>query len=95
MKFIALEIENSNAASEDFQPHLKAEAQHVWDLQQQGFIRETYFRSDQHTAVLVLECENLSHAKQITAAFPLVQLGLIHFDIIPLTPYTGFSRLFA
>jgi hypothetical protein len=26
---------------------------------------------------------------------PLVQAGLTSFDIIPLAPYSGFSRLFA
>lgn len=95
MKFIALEVEEPNASAEDFQPHLKAEALHVWDLQQQGIVREAHFRSDQHTAVLVLECDDLAQAREVTSNFPLVKLGLIHFEIIPLIPYTGYSRLFA
>jgi hypothetical protein len=94
MKFIALEIEKANATAADFEPHLKNEARHVWELQQQGVIREIYFRADQHTAVLILECESLSHAQELLSSFPLVQQGLIHFDIIPLIPYSGFSRLF-
>ena len=94
MKFIALEIENANANAAEFEPHLRNEAQHVWELQQQGIIREAYFRADQHTAVLVLECESLSDAQELLASFPLVGQGLIHFDIIPLVPYSGFSRLF-
>ncbi len=95
VKFIALEIESPNATAADFEPHLRDEARHVWDLQQQGLVREAYFRSDQHTVVLVLECESLAQAQALTAAFPLVQQGLIHFDIIPLIPYAGLSRLFA
>jgi len=95
MQFIALEVENPNANAEDFQPHLKAEALHVWELQQQGTVREVHFRSDQHTAVLFLECDNLAQAEEVTSCFPLVKAGLIHFEIIPLTPYTGYSRLFA
>ena len=95
MQFIALEIETPTASSEDFEPHLKAEAQHVWKLQQQGLIREAYFRVDQHTAVLILECANLTEALELTSGFPLVQHGLIRFDIIPLAPYSGLSRLFA
>ena len=94
MKVIALEIENPSAGSDGFQPHLEAEAQHVWDLQQQGVIREIYFRPDQHTAVLVLECDSLEHAKELTSAFPLVVHGLIDFELIPLAPYSGFARLF-
>lgn len=94
MQFIALEVEMPTASPEDFEPHLKAEAQHVWELQQRGLIRGAYFRSDQHTAVLMLECANLAEAQQLTGGFPLVQRGLIRFDIIPLAPYSGFSRLF-
>jgi hypothetical protein len=94
MKFIALEIEKANATAAEFEPHLRNEARHVWELQQQGIIREAYFRADQHTAVLVLECESMLHAQKLISSFPLVQQGLIHFDIIPLVPYSGFSRLF-
>ena len=54
MKFIALEIESPNTSTADFEPHLRDEAQHVWNLQQQGIVREAYSRSDQHTAVLNL-----------------------------------------
>jgi hypothetical protein len=94
MKFIALETESPNATAEEYAPHLKAEARHVWELQQQGIVREAYFRADRHTAVLVLECEDIARARELTSHFPLVRQGLISFDIIPLVPYSGYSRLF-
>lgn len=94
MKIIALEVEQPNVASEDFLPHLDAEARHVWELQQRGVVREAHFRADRHTAVLILECDSLAQAEALTAAFPLVREGLIHFDLIPLIPYSGFARLF-
>ena len=95
MKFIAMEIESPNARRADFGPHLRSEAQCLWDLQQQDVVREAYFRADQHTAVLILECESLDQAQEFTSSLPLVQRGLIRFDLIPLAPYSGFSRLFA
>ena len=95
MKLIALEIENTGAPVEQFAPYLKDEALAVWELQQEGLIREAYFRADQHTAVLILECEDVSHAQTLLESLPLVRQGLIHFEIIPLAPYSGFSRLFA
>jgi muconolactone delta-isomerase len=95
MKFLALEVESPNLVSSDFEPYLREEAKHVWELQQQGIIREAYFRADRHTAVLVLECDDLAQARDITASFPLVRQGLIHFEIIPLVPYSGLARLFA
>jgi hypothetical protein len=93
MKLLALEREITGE-SETFQPFLKAEAVRVWELYQSGLLREVYFRADQHTAVLVLECMDEAAARDILDTLPLVKAGLIMFDIIPLVPYSGFARLF-
>ena len=94
MKILALETEAKGTTSEDFQPHLEPEARKVWELQQQGFIREIYFRADETSAVLVLEAENIEHARQILNELPLVKHRLICFELIPLRAYPGFQRLF-
>lgn len=93
MKIIALERELPGATSEQFQPHLKAETVQVIDLIQADVLREIYFRQDRPEAVLVLECIDLQHAEDILGTLPLVQQGLITFDLIPLKPYPGFARL--
>jgi hypothetical protein len=93
MKLLALERELVHEA-DAFRPYLKAEARKVWELYQAGVLREFYFRADQHTAVLVLECADESAARDLLAALPLVEAGLIAFEIIPLIPYSGFARLF-
>ena len=94
MKVIALEIENEGLTSADFQPYLKDEAEAVWELYKKNIIREIYFREDQPTAVLILECKDTAEAESILAQLPLVKKGLIKFDILPLKPYPGFERLF-
>lgn len=94
MKYIAMEHEVADATAEDFQPHLKAEAAHLWHLYQEGVVRESYFRADQHTAVLMLECEDEAAVCEALDSLPLVRAGLISFEIIPLMPYSGFARLF-
>ena len=94
MKLLALEKEVPGFTPEHFQPHLEAEAAAAWQLYQAGVIREMYFRADASEAVLILECADVEHAKQILDSLPLVQAGLITFDVIPLRPYSGFSRLF-
>lgn len=81
--------------AEQFKPHLGAEAAKVWELYQADVIRELYFRGDVHCAVLILECSDVEEASRVLRTLPLVREGLIAFDIIPLIPYTGFSRLFA
>ena len=94
MKFLALEIEKPGLQEEDFTPYLEPEAQRAWELYQQGVFRELYFRADRHLAVLVLEAESQPAARQALDSLPLVSAGLIDFEIIPLAPYPGFSRLF-
>jgi hypothetical protein len=95
MKFLALERESPDATAEAFRPLLKDKARAVWELQQSCALREIYFNADQHTAVLVLECSDIETARQLLTALPLVQSGLITFDVIPLVPYDGYARLFA
>ena len=95
MKFLALENEIPGAAPSRFGPLLKPEAVRVWELYKSGLIRELYFRADRSEAVLVLECTDLEQAREAMASLPLVQEGLIAFEIIPLVPYPGFARLFS
>jgi muconolactone delta-isomerase len=94
MKILALENELPGVSPEAFQPLLKAEAMRIWELQQSGRLRETYFRSDRSAAVLVLECKDVDEAQKLLSTLPLVTAGLITFDIIPLAPYNGLARLF-
>jgi hypothetical protein len=94
MKILALEQEIPGADGNAFAPHLEAEARRVWELTQEGVIREIYFRSNRDSAVLVLECNNLDEARQILETLPLVSEGLITFELIPLKPYPGYARLF-
>jgi muconolactone delta-isomerase len=95
MKFLALEHERTGVRESKFTPYLAAEARSVWELYQSGTIRELYFRADRTCAVLILECPDIDSARASLATLPLVQADLIDFEIIPLVPYPGFSRLFA
>ena len=95
MKILAMEVEAENIQPEQYRPHLKAEARGVWELYQNGTIRELYFRADRSEAVLILECQDVGEAQEKLRSLPLVQAGLITFEIIPLVPYPGFARLFS
>jgi muconolactone delta-isomerase len=95
MKILALECDVPGIADDRFtEDILKEEAARAWDLHQAGVIRELYFRADRQAAVLVLECEGVKEAHTVLGTLPLVRDGLIGFDIIPLTAYPGFARLF-
>lgn len=94
MKILALEHELPAATSEAFQRFAADEARKVWELHQAGLIRELYFRAEESSAVLVLECVTLEEASRILAELPFVREKLITFELIPLRAYPGFARLF-
>lgn len=93
MKIIALEKEIPGISNGDFKPLLRDETKKVIELYEKGIIREIYFRSDVNEAVLILECDDVEQAKDYLGTLPLVKHKLIDFDLIPLKPYPGFSRL--
>jgi hypothetical protein len=95
MKILAIEKELPDTTPEQFAPLLKAEALRVWELYQSGAVREIYFSQEEHSAVIILECDDLSQAKTLLQTLPLVQAGLIRFDLTTLVPYPGFGRLFS
>lgn len=95
MKLLALERELPGVTPDQCAPHLRAEAAMLWRLVQEGTVREAYFRQDRSAAVLVLECADAAEAEQALSRLPLVEAGLIAFDVLPLIPYPGFSRLFS
>jgi hypothetical protein len=95
LKFLSLEIENYLVEWKNVDPDLlKAEARCLYDLQQASVIRQVYFREDTKSAVIEWECVSISEVKEFIGTFPLVMAGMIHFEIIPLIPYSGYSRLF-
>jgi len=95
MKILAIERDVEDATNAQFEPHLKAESARAWELYQSGIIREMYFRCDREEAILILECPSESEAERVLQTLPLVKAGLINFEIIPLTAYPGFARLFS
>ena len=93
MKIIAIEREGANPG--DPSPALlRAEAAAAWRLHMQGVIRQAWFTVDTNDAVLELECPSAEEASKMLAELPLVAAGVIRFDLLPLRPYDGFSRLF-
>jgi hypothetical protein len=96
MKIIVLAKRRPEVAVETIRPHIKAEIEAVWRLYAQGIVREFYARADQGgPAVLIVEGETVEGARQALATLPLVEMGLLDLDLIPLAPFAGLSQLFA
>jgi hypothetical protein len=95
VKILAIEHALPDVRDDQFTAALlQAEAHRAWELLQTGVIRELYFRADRDEAVLVLECTNVVEALKVVNTLPLVREKLIEFELIPLTAYPGFARLF-
>lgn len=94
MKILALEAENPEPPQKEMQPYLIEEAQTAWRLMQTGIIRDIYFRADDHTAVIMMETQDIDEAVEKLDELPLVREGFIRFDVMQLDPYDGFARLF-
>lgn len=92
MKFLATEIEIDGVDWKNSEGILKEEAKVALSLFEKGLIREMYFDED-NCAVLMLECSSKTEAEETLSQLPLVQEGMIKFEIRELKPYTGFSRL--
>lgn len=94
MRILAIEKELGKPLEGDTKELLAREARQAWELYQQGIFREIYFIQDRPIAVIIMEAHDADEAKKALASLPLVEGGYIDFDIIPLKPYPGFSRLF-
>ena len=78
-----------------FVPHLKAESQRAWELHAAGVFRSMHARKDMRGVVGMMEAADLAEAQKAIDSLPLVQIGVLKVDIIPLGPYVGYERLFA
>jgi hypothetical protein len=92
MKFLAIEKEITSESVAFTGELLREESYRVHQLYLAGILREIYFNDD-HCAVLMLECEGREVAEQTLASLPLVQNGLIRFELMELKPYTGYERI--
>ncbi len=95
MRILAVEVEIRGASTDGFARYAREEAARLWDLVQEGVVRETWFRSDREAAVLMLECQDLADAQERLSRLPYVAHGLIRFELTGLRAYPGFARLFA
>ncbi len=95
MKLLAMDKLVPGANPEKIHPLMRDEAAKAWELYMAGVLREIYFRQDHPGVVLILECADIQEAREHINTLPLVQQGLVDFDIIPLGPFAPFAELFA
>src|SRR5216684_910934 len=95
MKILVMPRPIEGVSREELLQHAAAEVRAVWELYEQGICREFYTRANEPgRVVMMFESASMEAAKEALATLPFAQLHLIDFDVIPLAPFTGLSRLF-
>ena len=95
MKFIAVSYRPEGTTDEKKAPQKVPEALRAWELYKEGVFRELYWRTDgKPGVVLVLEGDSIEDINKALNSLPMVAGGTLAFDVIPVTPYPHFERLF-
>ena len=98
MKFMIFLIVTKDNPDVNWKHHdsiLREEAQTVWNLQKNNIIRNIWFTVAKRDAVLILEEESEERVRGIINELPLIKNNLILYELIELTAYDGYERLFA
>jgi hypothetical protein len=95
MKILVLPKPIEGVRREALEQHAAEEIRAVWDLYAHGIVREFYVRAaEPGRVVLLLEAASVEAARDVLGTLPFAQLHLIDFDVIPLAPFVGLTRLF-
>ena len=95
MKVLVIGYPRSGVRWEHIAPYVGEQARGVWERYESDQVREFYLRADHRPGiVLVLECDDVTEAERLVAAFPISEADLLNFEVIPLRPYMGFRALF-
>jgi hypothetical protein len=95
VKVLAIGHAQIGVGWEHIAPYVGEEARRMWELYETDRVREFYLRADHRPGVvLVLECDDVMEAEHLVVKLPIVEAGLLAFEVIPLRPYVGFTELF-
>lgn len=87
MKVFAYNHTLPGVTLDDMRPYFQQEAQHAWELEKAGILRDNYLRLDRPTAAVMFETADVDEARRYISEFPMVRAKLIEFDFVGLSPY--------
>lgn len=94
MQVLALSRRLEGTTPEKLAAHAADEARVAWQLHTEGLLRSVHLCPERPGSVIVLECASLDEARATLQRLPMVQAGLIAFDVSRMLPYTGWAALF-
>jgi uncharacterized protein YciI len=90
MKFFVIANRRPQFAPEEFAPHLEVESRRARQLYAENTLREIHSRTDGKGAILVLEAADQAAAEAVMNSLPLVEKGMLEYEIHEVQPYRGF-----
>jgi hypothetical protein len=94
MKFLAMSRRCIGATDEMVAAHAVTEALQAFKLMRANVFEQMYFSTDWKGAVLIVHADSREAAEGVLRTLPLVEHGVIKFDIYRLDNYDHYSRLF-
>jgi hypothetical protein len=94
MKFLAIIDVADNAPMEAVRAGLREELRHSWALFAGGTLREAFATEKPTRIVFVLEVDGAEAAASQLGRLPMIEAGLITFQLIELRPFANWSLLF-
>jgi hypothetical protein len=95
MKLLAIIDVVAGVATEEIRTEIPNELKGSWTLFAAGALREAYATSSPTRVVFILEAPDAAHAAIDLGKLPLIQAGLLRYELIELLPFTNWSVLFA
>jgi hypothetical protein len=95
MKFFAIIDVADDAPIEAIRIGLREELRQSWALFLDGTLREAYATEQPTRIVFVLETNSADEAASHLGRLPMIEAGIITFQLIELRPFANWSLLFA
>lgn len=95
MQILALSRRLAGATPEQLKVLEQPEALGAYRLMMNGHLRSVHMVPDRPGAMLIMECDDLAHARMLLDELPMVEQKLIDFDLSRMLPYPALSSLFA
>lgn len=95
MQIIAILSPAIGVGPEAIKAHAVEENRAVWALYRSGSLRDMHFRTDRPGAVFRLEAASTDEANAMLANLPMIQMGLLVPELIPVGPFIPLENLFA
>ncbi len=94
MQYLVITSDNGHIEWNLHKESLEREAIFIWDLYRKGIVRNLWFTKDKNDAILLFEAAEKTYIEKILHDSPLAGENLLLYQIIELTSYTGFERIF-